>query len=133
MQEDWKENANQIYSGITSLEPLYPLSTDKSHRRFYYLKVTSSKNPWEVAAEIEALPQIDTCTPDLPMVTDVRSGHYQRWTNEHERLESLNDGTASWEESESGFKTKWLHAELVKDAIFRQEKQICTGNGILQR
>ncbi|MDT7827782.1 S8 family serine peptidase [Pricia sp. S334] len=116
MQKDWKENATGLVPGLLLNEPLYPMSTEASHRNFYYIQVRSDKNPWEIAADLEGLPQIETCTPDLEMSTDIREGHYGRWSG-NESLESLDDGTADWSESEGNFRIRWANARLVKAHI----------------
>ncbi|WKX74775.1 hypothetical protein [Zobellia laminariae] len=72
MQQDWKENATSLVPGLVLSEPLYPMSTEKAHRNFFYIHVESDKSPWEIAADLEGLPQIETCTPDLEMSTDIR-------------------------------------------------------------
>ncbi len=122
MQNDWKENANSLVPGLLLSEPLYPMSTEASHRNFYYIHVQSDKSPWEVAADLEGLPQIDTCTPDLEMSTDIRPGHYGRWSS-NESLESLEDGTADWTQSEKDFKIRWANAKLVKEYIQGEKNQ----------
>lgn len=122
MQNDWKENAASLVSGLLLNEPLYPMSTEESHRNFYYIQVKSDKSPWEVAAELEGLPQIDTCTPDLEMSTDIRPGHSNRWSG-NESLESLDDGTADWAQSEREFKIRWANARLVKTYIQGDKNQ----------
>ncbi|CAM3611923.1 S8 family serine peptidase [Zobellia roscoffensis] len=116
MQNDWKQNAASLVPGLVLSEPLYPMSTEQAHRLFYYIHVQSDKTPWEVAAELEGLPQIDTCTPDLEMSTDIKPGHYGRWSG-NESLESLDDGTADWDKSEGDFKIRWANASLVKEFI----------------
>ncbi len=122
MQNDWKENAASLVPGLLLSEPLYPMSTEASHRNFYYIQVQSDKSPWEIAADLEGLPQIDTCTPDLEMSTDIRPGHYDRWSNT-ESLESLEDGTADWAQSERDFKIRWANARLVKEFIQGNKNQ----------
>jgi len=122
MQNDWKANAFSLVPDLVLSEPLYPMSTEKSHRNFYYIHVQSDKSPWEVAADLEGLPQIEICTPDLEMSTDIRVGHYGRWSN-NESFESLDDGTADWNQSEGDFKIKWANASLVKDLIPKGESQ----------
>ena len=119
MRNDWMENASALVPGLVLSEPLYPMSTETSHRNFYYIAVESEKSPWEIAADLEALPQIDTCTPDLEMSTDIRPGHYGRWSR-NEGLESLDDGTANWNQSERDFKTRWANAKEVCKAISGQ-------------
>ncbi|WP_400072412.1 S8 family serine peptidase [Zobellia russellii] len=116
MRDDWKVNAENLVPGLVLNEPLYPMSTEKAHRDFYYIHIESDKNPWEIAAELEGLPQIETCTPDLEMLTDIKPGHYGRWSG-NESLESLDDGTADWSKSESDFKIRWANASLVKEFI----------------
>ena len=122
MQNDWKENAASLVPGLLLSEPLYPMSTEASHRNFYYIHVQSDKSPWEIAADLEGLPQIDTCTPDLEMSTDIRPGHYDRWSST-ESLESLEDGTADWAQSEKDFKIRWANARLVKEFIQGNKNQ----------
>lgn len=122
MQNDWKENAASLVPGLLLSEPLYPMSTELAHRNFYYIHVQSDRSPWEIAAELEGLPQIDTCTPDLEMSTDIRPGHYDRWSR-NESLESLEDGTADWVQSEKDFKIRWANARLVKEFIEEEKNQ----------
>ena len=122
MQKDWKENAGRLVPGLISSERLYPLSTEKHHKRMYYVTVSSDQNPWQIAEQLEALPQVESCTPDLPMQTDINPGHYLRW-KKRESFESLNDGTANWEESESDFKSKWRFAANVRDFIEKNDSK----------
>lgn len=116
LQKDWDNNSARIVPGLVSSEKLYPSSTKKEHRPYYYLQVQSNKSVWDVAAELEAIPQIETCTPDLPALSDITPGHYRRW-NEASTFESINDGTANWKESEDGFIEKWRYAKWTGDAI----------------
>lgn len=121
MQNDWKENAASLVPGLVLSEPLYPMSTEKAHRNFFYIHVESDRSPWEIAADLEGLPQIETCTPDLEMSTDIKPGHYGRWSG-NESLESLDDGTADWDKSEGDFKIRWANASIIKKYLAEGEK-----------
>lgn len=121
MQNDWKENSASLVPGLVLSEPLYPMSTENAHRNFFYIHVESDKSPWEIAAHLEGLPQIETCTPDLEMATDIRPGHYGRWSA-NESLESLDDGTADWDKSEGDFKIKWGNASIIKKHLVNGEQ-----------
>ncbi len=117
MQEDWHKNCHRLVPGLVSVEPLYPLSTDPSHRRLYYIKVNTSENPWIFASKIEDKPQVLTCTPDLEMLTDVQAEFRRDTNNGMSATESFSDGVASWDENESAFKTKWIYAKHTKNFI----------------
>lgn len=69
--DDWENRANALVNGYQTCKPLFPFSTNPYSRRMFYLTVLSDKNPWELAAEIEGIPHIEHCIPDLETYTDV--------------------------------------------------------------
>lgn len=107
MQQDWKENYKRLVPGIVSTESVFPLSTVPAQRRTVYATIRSNENPWELAAKLEALPQVTTATPDLPMETDVQYQYVKSTKTNFESspLESTNDGTAEWNEDK--FISSW--------------------------
>ncbi|RDC62468.1 S8 family serine peptidase [Adhaeribacter pallidiroseus] len=119
LQEDWKTNARTFLTGLVKSEPIFPYASDADQRRFYYLTVKSDRAPWELAAEIEALPHIDTCTPDLPVYTDVASTGVNfggQPTGQESAVDVIyNDGTATWNEDK--FLEKWKDSVLCKAEI----------------
>ncbi|HTN47109.1 MAG TPA: S8 family serine peptidase [Flavipsychrobacter sp.] len=98
MQEHWKQNYRALVPGIISSEAVFPLSTVASQRRMFYLTIRSDENPWELAAKLEALPQITVATPDLPMDTDLQNQKNRHGRGEYDALESSNNGIAAWNE-----------------------------------
>src|SRR5690606_30583160 len=106
MQDDWKESYKKLVPEIISSEPLFPMSTIPSQKAIHYVTMRSGQNPWEVAAKLEALPQIKTATPDLEMETDLqmKSESYKQFT-ESDMLESMKTSNAVGRQDD--FKTKW--------------------------
>ncbi len=124
LQDDWKEKSRALVPGLVKSEPLFPYASDADQRRYYYLTVKTEKAPWELAAELEALPHIDTCTPDLPVYTDVGKTNGSGGSNlggmpvgQEAALEGFfrNDGTASWNEEE--FINRWKTSVLCQSSI----------------
>lgn len=106
MQDDWKSNYKVLVPEIITSEPLFPMSTIPSQKAIHYVTLRSYLNPWEMAAKLEALPQIKTATPDLEMETDLqlRSASYGRKT-ESDMLESMKTSHAVGRHDD--FKSKW--------------------------
>ena len=106
MQEDWKENYKKLVPTAISSEPLFPLSTIPSQKIIQYITLRTSENPWELAAKLEALPQIKTATPDLEMETDLlkKSKSHNQLT-ESDMLENMKTSNAAGRQDD--FKTKW--------------------------
>jgi endonuclease G len=119
-QEDWKENYKRIVPEIVSHEALFPMSTDFEQRKLFYIGLRSNKNPWDIAAHLEDLPQIETAMPDLPVETD--------GSNEKIRLaspaelyveESTKNRYAEWNESE--FINNWKNSFYTKNFISKKD------------
>lgn len=106
MQDDWKANFKTLIPEIISSEPIFPMSTIPSQKAIHYVTLRSGQNPWEMAAKLEALPQIKTATPDLEMETDlqIRNDGYGRLT-ESDMLESMKTSHAVGRQDD--FKSKW--------------------------
>lgn len=125
MQQHWKENYRTLVPGIVSSEAVFPLSTDPAQRRIFYLTIRSDENPWELAAKLEALPQITIATPDLPMDTDMQNQHIKSFRGDRESFpfESTNDGTAAWNEDK--FISNWKGSEYfrIEDKMDEKEKE----------
>ena len=117
MQNDWRENATHLIKGLKSAELLFPHSTEETERRYAYITVATTDHPFELANVIESLPQVDMCTPDLPMETDIKVGHYINYRNGVESYESMSSGIADWGESERDFKIQWSNSLYAGDAI----------------
>ena len=113
MQEDWKENYKKLVPTAISSEPLFPLSTIPSQKIIQYITLRTSENPWELAAKLEALPQIKTATPDLEMETDLlkKSKSHNQLT-ESDMLENMKTSNAAGRQDD--FKTKWSASTYFK-------------------
>ena len=113
MQEDWKENYKKLVPTAISSEPLFPLSTIPSQKIIQYITLRTSENPWELAAKLEALPQIKTATPDLEMETDLlkKSKSHSQLT-ESDMLENMKTSNAAGRQDD--FKTKWSASTYFK-------------------
>ena len=113
MQEDWKENYKKLVPTAISSEPLFPLSTIPSQKIIQYITLRTSENPWELAAKLEALPQIKTATPDLEMETDLlkKSKSHSQLT-ESDMLENMKTSNAAGRQDD--FKTKWSASNYFK-------------------
>ena len=118
MQDDWRESAKALIPDLVSSEALFPLSTVPEHKRLHYIRVASHENPWVLAEQIEKLPQVDTCTPDIPAETDAVAGSSLPWSTSNESVfESLNDGVADWHDSETDFITRWGNSHYVEPHV----------------
>ena len=106
MQDDWKESYKNLVPEIVSSEPMFPLSTIASQKTIQYLTLRSKDNPWEIAARLEALPQIRTATPDLEMITDLQmKSKTASQQTESDILENIKTNNASARQDD--FKAKW--------------------------
>ncbi|WP_027377997.1 S8 family serine peptidase [Kaistella palustris] len=133
MQEDWKENYKKLVPEIVTSEPLFPLSTVASQKTMHYLTLKSADNPWEIAARLEALPQIRTATPDLEIETDLRmKSKSSNAMTETEMMESMKINNAAGRQDD--FKAKWSaspYFELSEADIWKQRtwNRIAVGFG----
>jgi endonuclease G len=119
-QEDWKENYKKLVPEIISHEALFPLSTDSEQKKLFYIGVRSNKNPWDIAAHLEDLPQIETATPDLPVQTDVNIENIQVSTISMDSdVESAKNRYAEWNESD--FLSNWKNSFYTKDFITQKD------------
>jgi endonuclease G, mitochondrial len=115
---DFVDNAARLIPGLKSKERLFPYSTQPEQRNMYYLQVQSAKNPWELAEDIEALPHVLSCTPDLPVATDVglsRELPTNNLTESAVKDAIYDDGAADWNEPQ--FKTSWGQSKCYLDAV----------------
>src|SRR5690606_36656274 len=84
-----------------------------------YINLRSNDNPWEVAAKLEALPQVDSATPDLPTETDAQHD-FLKQTIGHTRFESSGPaGVAEWNEGE--FIKEWESSVSCKNFIKNED------------
>ncbi len=121
LQEDWLINAKRLVPGLVYYEALYPLSTNKQLRKYYYISVQTSKNPWTLATELEGLPQIEQCSPDLPIPTDLSKLGQQKYIDQKE---SFGKGAqVDWRQSDKNFKSKWRFAKWTQEAIAQEEAE----------
>ncbi|MBF8456053.1 S8 family serine peptidase [Kaistella sp. G5-32] len=113
MQDDWKENYKKLVQEAISSEPLFPLSTIPSQKIIQYITLRSNDNPWEIAAKLEALPQIKTATPDLEMETDLqKKNKNDNELTESDMLENMKTSNAAGRQDD--FKTKWSASTYFK-------------------
>lgn len=117
LYDDLVEDPGKYIDGFVQLEPVFPLSSDPDLRRYKYLTVRSMRPPFELAAELEALPQVEACTPDLPAYTDVGLSETNMGGMATGQEESFifNDGAAK--ENEPEFIKRWKDAKLSKPHI----------------
>ncbi len=122
MQEDWKENFKKLMPEICSSEPLFPLSTIPSQRSLHYITLRSNANPWEISAQLEALPQIKTALPDLEMQTDLamKSRNTTQLT-ESDMMERMKVNNAAGRQDD--FKAKWNASPYFELSDPNVEKQ----------
>jgi len=119
LQIDWIMNHRQIYPGILTNEAIFPLSTVPEEKRYFYISLMTAKNPWDIAEELEALPQIDTATPDLPADTDVQREYVRSDEDTVETTESVKNRFAKWNEPE--FIDHWKTSYFTKDLISKKD------------
>ncbi|MET3732154.1 S8 family serine peptidase [Moheibacter stercoris] len=119
LQLDWKENYKKLIPEIVSNEALFPMSTDSEQRKLFYIGIRSNKNPWEIAAYLEDLPQIEIATPDLPVVTDIAKENLIGIQNSD--VESTKNRFAQWNESE--FLGNWKTSHYTKDFISKKDHE----------
>lgn len=115
---DFLTNARKYIPGLKSKERLFPYSTTERQRNMYYLQIQTDQNPWQVAAAIEALPHVISCTPDLPAATDVGisvDSPQADFTESVVKDVIYNDGTADW--NEESFLTRWSKSECFLKAV----------------
>lgn len=116
--DDFEKNAAVYIAGLKLKERLFPYSSLPRQRNMWYLEVQTAEDPWALAARIEALPHVLTCTPDLPTVTDVGiSGvNKERAVTESAVKDFFyNEGIATWNENE--FSQKWSESVCYKKAL----------------
>ncbi|GAB3266296.1 hypothetical protein GCM10027347_34220 [Larkinella harenae] len=117
LQEDWERRASTLVEGFVDETPLIPSAFDADTRRKRYVTVRSDRNPWELAQQLETLPQVESCEPDLATLTDI--GVTARDTGSSP-LESFNpgqqNGLATWREEEGAFLTHFGDSVCVKKA-----------------
>lgn len=114
LRQHWEQAAPQLIPGLVRRQALLSLSTDPLAERLEYLTVRSSQDPWLLAADIEKIPVIDMCTPDLESRTDV--GVAEDYDISARATESIiaPDGTA--EPNENIFTGRWENAKWYKEA-----------------
>lgn len=106
MQDDWKMHFEKLVPGIVSSEPLFPFSTVPSQKAMQYITIRTTENPWEVSAKLEALPQVKTASPDLPMDTDMQYGSRSNFrVTESDFMENMKTSRAAGIADD--FKMKW--------------------------
>ncbi|MCY7357339.1 MAG: S8 family serine peptidase [Rudanella sp.] len=113
MQDDWEDKAANLIPGLVNDAPMLPGTVVPALRRMRYIAVQTNRHPWLVAAEIENLPHVETCRPDLETYTDVGLTDP---SSESRLTESaiFNDGTAKPNETE--FIAKWSTKKWVVEA-----------------
>lgn len=121
---DWELRAVQLLPGLISRESLMPFSNTPTYRRMEYLTVQSNIPTWQLAQQIEQLPHIETCVPDLPTRTDIGiSENIEIAVNITESAGVINDGSA--EPNEKDFVKDWTTSKWVikTDKISPEEKR----------
>ncbi len=113
MQDDWEDKAAKLVPGLVNDAPMLPDTVVPALRRMRYIAVQTNRHPWLVAADIENLPHVETCRPDLESYTDVGLTDP---SSESRLTESaiFNSGTAKPNETE--FMAKWSAKKWVVEA-----------------
>jgi endonuclease G len=119
LMDKWEKNKQSLIAGYISDEITFPLSHDPIIRRMHYLTLQSADDPWIVSAQLELLPHIELCTPDLPVSTDYLNSKLPpkvRISQEEFDFDFIyNDGTTEWDEER--FLSKWKEAYWFKKAL----------------
>ena len=105
IQESWNNIRKTFMPGIVDVYALFPLSTDAYLKNIYLLTINSNMDPWQLAALIEATPEVEQCIPDTETPYDRKSN------------ESFLQGSESDEQNWENFTKEWKEAEWVKDDI----------------
>ncbi|RAK02244.1 trypsin-like peptidase [Larkinella arboricola] len=104
LQDDWEGRASTLVEGFVDETPLIPSSFDPDIRRKRYLTLRSNRNPWELAQQLETLPHVESCEPDLETLTDIGVDAGETGPD---RFESFNpgkdSGLATWQKEEETF------------------------------
>lgn len=118
LRDQWRERAGELVTGFVSTTQLFPDSTDPFSRRIHYLVLRRDGHPWKIAEEIENLPHVEYCTPDLPSRTDVDAAVLTGapYPAQESTVPDViyDDGTAKPNEIE--FLRKWKDADVIKQA-----------------
>lgn len=120
LQQDWKDNYKKIVPEIFSFEALFPLSTDREQKKLFYIGIRSNKNAWEIAAQLEDLPHVQTAVPDLPVETDIaKETTFSISDNANLHIESTKNRYAIWNEDE--FLNTWKTSFYTKNFITQKD------------
>ena len=112
--EDWENRSGELIKNLQSCVPLLPSSADPYNKRLFYLTVQSAKNPWLLASEIESLPHIEECIPDLQTITDIGISEENRSNVTGVESNLITKREDPWNEPE--FLSKWGQSVSVKEA-----------------
>ncbi|MEP7264056.1 MAG: S8 family serine peptidase [Bacteroidota bacterium] len=116
-QKDWISKNKELVSGIVKSERLFPSSTNDISSRLYYLTVKSDVEPWTLAREIESLPHVASCTPDIPLATDAGIEAAQKKTFGIDASERAAEGLfGKKKSSEEKFIDNWKDSKWVSAA-----------------
>lgn len=116
LRDDWEERAQTLVPGFVRTQPLISIASDPVTERMEYLTVSSTQNPWTLAAGLESLPHIESCTPDLETVTDVGIAEQKAAAPALTESVILNDGTAEINEQDFFIPT-WKDSHWYKQAL----------------
>jgi endonuclease G len=115
LADDWRARAEPLVAGLLKRRRLISDGVDELSERLEYIEVSSSEDPWKLAEKIENLPQVESCTPDLEVYTDVGLAEESLRTERGLESAIYNDGTATVNEDD--FKKQWANAEWYKKAV----------------
>lgn len=111
MQKDWMERKYEVVPGLKTVERVFPLSADEELKRHYYITVESDKTEWDTAAAIEKLPQVESCIPDVPVLTHTAPGVAEPGASESAIFGRDTTDEQNWSEFENKWKDgKWFKA-----------------------
>lgn len=125
LREVWERRAAELVPGLTSCRPMFPGSTDPEASRAYFIRVNGQEDPWVLSDRIEALPHVESCTPDLSMYTDqAGAGGGPGGVRATEGAVGdfiYDDGTTDPNEKE--FKERWGRVDLIKKLIEKKPQE----------
>jgi endonuclease G, mitochondrial len=114
LRDAWDEQASFLLPGLLSREPVISDGTLMLVERMEYIAVKSDADPWTLAQQIENLPHVDVCTPDLETLTDVGVSAGTRVGHRNVESAIYNDGTIDTDETT--FRTTWGTSKWYKEA-----------------
>lgn len=112
--EDIETVLHQSIPNLVDCEELFPATGVDSIHNLFYLTINSTENPWELAEQLEKIPCIEQCIPDLPAKTDLGQKISANRNTQEASLDIIDDGRTTWNEDE--FIEEWSSSNWFKAA-----------------